>query len=307
MLRSSIKVLILFANLLNAQSQMMPSDPRDGIDVVGVDVGYLPNLGEHSVTNYGINLNLMKPVSNWMIGFGVNYEYLHFDFDESDVDTDLSGYEKLHSIRTNLLVRKPLKNNWSIMVSAGPNIMSTLDGGINTEDVIFNTLSAATKRWGDFSKNTTLMIGVLYGSQLGRPMFIPAINVRRQVNEKLSFMFGIPMTGIDYRIDDQNRISLNMRPQGVYANNPNPNLIENGEMLENTKLRFNGLNTQLSYRRKLSSNISAVAEGGYVPASILSIEDSSNNELLDLDPNAGAYFKVGLRFSISPKMDFVNQ
>ncbi|MEO9871951.1 DUF6268 family outer membrane beta-barrel protein [Ekhidna sp.] len=306
MSRPLISGIILIACFSYSTAQMMSFDPRDGIDIAGLDAGYLPDIGGHSVTNYGANLNFMKPLSTWMIGFGVNYEYLQFDFDESDINTDLSTYEQIHSIRTNFFIRKPLKNNWSIMISVGPNLMSTLDDGIGSEDIIVNTLGAVSKRWGDFNKNTTLMIGVLYGSQLGRPTIIPTINLRRKVNEKLSFSIGIPMTGIDYRIDDKNRLSLSMRPQGVYANNPNPVLVENGEVLENTKLRFNGFNAELSYRRKLSKNISAVAAGGFVPAPILTIEDSANNELLDLNADAGAFFRIGLRFSVSPKMGFGN-
>lgn len=279
-----------------AQMPMM-QDPGE-VELAGISYGYLPDLGGTEIQNYNVNLNLAKPIGKNIIGLGLTYRYFDFTFDESTNILDLSSYENMHVVRTNLLFIRPLKNEWTMMVSAGPTLMSNFANGVSSEDIVVNALGAFSKKWGNFDRNTVLMLGVLYGTQFGEPMILPAVLLRQKLNQHWSYSFGLPITGINYRINDRHRISALVSPEGLFGNNSNEVAVDGNRILTDTKIQFNGINTRLLYRYRFTKHLAFVAEGGFVPAATLKIVDKENDEIFDLEPGSGAYFKFGVRFAL---------
>ncbi|WP_299529806.1 DUF6268 family outer membrane beta-barrel protein [Ulvibacterium sp.] len=293
-------IFYLVAGLLVASAYgQIPIIQNPGeVELAGIDYGYLPDLGGTEIHNYNINLNLAKPVGKSIIGLGLTYRYFDFTFDESTNILDLSTYENMHVIRTNLLFVRPLRKDWTLLVSAGPTLMSNFANGVSSEDIVVNALGAVNKRWGDFERNTVLMLGVLYGTQFGEPRVLPALLLRQKLNRHWSYSFGLPITGINYRINDRHRISALVSPEGLFGNNSNAIAVDGNRILTDTKIQFNGINARLLYRYRFTKNLAFVAEGGFLPAATLRIVDNDNNEIFDLEPGSGTYFKFGIRFAL---------
>ncbi len=271
------------------------------IQPVSVEYGSLPDLGGTEITNYRVNLNIARPVGKSIIGLNIGYQYFDFVFNESTNVIDLATYENMHVARVSLMFIRPLENSWGLLFSGGTSLMSNLGDGITSEDFVFNAIGAVTKRWGNSDRNTALMLGVLYGTQFGEPAILPVVSLRQKLNEHWSYSLGLPITGINYSINDKHLFMASLMPEGLFGNNSNEVRTTGNRTLTNTKLQFNGINASLAYRFRFAKNLAFTARGGFVPAATLKVLDDENEEIYDLDPGSGAYFRVGLSFVLNRK------
>lgn len=297
---------LAFLVLATSHAQMPGMGNAREIEIAGLEYGFLPDLGRTKVRNFKAHLNLGKPIGRSIIGFGLSYQNVDFAFDESTNVINLDTYENMHAIRANLSFVRPLGNSWTMIASVGPSLMSNFGEGITSEDFVFNIIAGATKRWGDFDRNTMLMIGVLYGTQLGEPRLLPALSLRQKLNAHWSYSVGLPVTRLDYHINDRHRFSLMASPEGIFANNSKAVAVAGGRSLTNTKLQFNGLNTRIAYSYRFTKFLACTAEGGFIPLATLKILDDENEDIYDFEPDAGTYFKVGLKLVLNRKQRMEN-
>ncbi|MEM1258716.1 MAG: DUF6268 family outer membrane beta-barrel protein [Bacteroidota bacterium] len=288
-----------FISIVSGQPSIISTQGE--LEPVVVEYGYLPDLGGTEITNYRVNLNMARPVGKSIIGFNLGYQYFDFVFDESTNAIDLATYENMHVARAGLSLVRPLENSWGLLISGGTSLMSNLGDGLSSEDFIVNVIGAVTKRWGNFDRNTVLTLGVLYGTQLGEPTILPAVSLQQKLNEHWGYSLGLPVTGINYRINDRHLFMASLMPEGFFGNNSNEVAVDGNRVLTNTKLQFNGINASLAYRFRFAKNLAFTARGGFVPVATLKVLDDGNEEIYDLDPGSGAYFRVGLSFVLSRK------
>jgi len=281
-----------------AQTPLMLGGSEE-IQPLSINYLSIPDLGGTEVTNYGANLSFGLPVKKGLLGFSLAYQNFDFAFSESTNIIDLSSYENMQVLRGSVSFIKPLKNSLSFMVSGGTSLMSNFGNEVSSEDFVFNATIGVVKKWGDHERNSTLLLGAFYGTQLGEPTVLPAISFSQKLNPHWSYSLGLPVTGINYRINEKHRFSLLASPQGIFGNNSNAVRVEGNRTITNTKLQFNGVNTRLSYQFRFTKHLALFAEGGFVPISTLKILDDNNNEIFDLEPESGAYVNAGLRFVIS--------
>ena len=297
MKKISLVLFMIAANGLSAQMLMMGGDE---FEIGGVNYSNVPNLGDTEVTNFGADGGLARPFGKGFLGIRINYQNFDFSFNESTNIIDFSTYENMNLVQANVFYRRPLKNSWSMTISFGSSLISNLEGDISTEDFVINTIGLLSKKWGDRGRHSVLSFGALYGTQFGQPTLLPVVSFRQKLNEQWSYSIGLPITGINYKINKKNRLSFTLQPQGIYGNNSGEVLFESGT-LTNSKLQYNALRTGISYRYKILPFLSALVEGGYLPLVNLRILDKDNNEIYDFNPDSSAYFNVGLRFGIDMK------
>ncbi|MEM9001392.1 MAG: DUF6268 family outer membrane beta-barrel protein [Bacteroidota bacterium] len=291
-------LLIAICFSFKMYAQILGGNPGE-TQPIAIEYGYMPDLDGTEISNYRINLNTVIPAGKNIVGVGLGYQYYDFVFDETTNVIDLGTYENIHVVRANVSLIRPLKNSWGLLVSAGTSLMSNLGDGVSSEDFVFNTLGAVTKRWGNFERNSTLMLGILYGAQLGEPTILPAISFQQKLNAHWSYSLGLPTTGVNYTINEKHQLSTSLRPEGLFANNSNEVAVDGNRLLTNTKLQYNGLNAELSYRLKFTKNLALTAKTGLMAITTLKVLDDDNEEIYDLDPGSGAYFRVGLQLVLN--------
>ncbi len=267
-------------------------------ELLSLNYGVIPDMGNTEVANYGLNFSLPKPVGKGVMIIGLGYQYFDFTFNESTNVVDLGSFQNMHTVRAGISYLRPLKNSWGVLFSGGTSLMSNFGNGISGQDFVFNAILGFTKKWGDANRNSSLLVGAFYGTQFGEPTVFPALSFNQKLNENWSYSLGIPVTGITYTINTKHRLSVLASPQGLYGNNSNTIAVDGNRTLTNTKLQFNGINTRLSYRYLFTKNLALVGEIGYVPNPTLKILDNENEEIFDFNPESGAYANVGLRFVI---------
>ncbi len=299
------KSLLLFSILFGSQyvSAQIPlslGNPQE-VEPIRINYGVAPDLGSAEVTNYGLNIAFPKRIGKGVVILGVGYQYFDFTFNESTNVVELSGYQHMHTVRSNVSYLRPLENSWGIMISVGTSLMSNFGDGISAEDFVFNAILGLTKKWGDSTRNSNLLVGAFYGTQFGEPTVFPALSFNQKLNEHWSYSLGIPVTGLTYTINTKHRLAVLASPQGIFGNNSNTVAVDGNRTLTDTKLQFNGINTRLTYRYLFTKNLAFVGEVGYVPNPTLKILDDENEEIFDFNPESGAYVNVGLRFVIQRK------
>lgn len=290
-----ITLLIGFQSF--GQAMLMPGNTEE-FNPVSINYSFIPDLGGTEVTNYGVNLNFGIPLKKGLVGLSMGYQRLDFDFGESTNLVNLSSYETMQVIKSSASYIIPLKDSLNFIISAGASLMSNFGDGLSSEDFLFNAIVGGLKRWGNYEKNSTLLIGALYGTQFGQPTLLPAISFNQKINEHWSYSLGLPVTGVNYRINNGHRFSLLASPQGIFGNNSNEERVEGNRTITNTKLQFNGINTRITYQFKFTKYLAFFTEGGFIPTSVLKILDDANNEIIDLNPGSGTYINVGLRLVV---------
>ena len=298
-MRKGILYIVLLASLITAAQTPLMLGGGDEIQPASLNFLSIPNLGGTEITNYGANLTFGFPVKKSIVGFSLAYQNFDFSFSESTNTIDLSSFENMQVLRGNVSLIKPLKNSFSFMLSAGTSLMSNFDNGISSEDFVFNAIVGVVKKWGDDERNSTLLIGAFYGTQLGEPTLLPALSFSQKLNEHWSYSLGLPVTGVNYRINENHRFALLASPQGIFGNNSTEVRVDGNRSITNTKLQFNGINTRISYQFRFTKHLAFFAEGGFIPISTLKILDNDNNEIIDLDPGSGTYVNAGIRFVLS--------
>ncbi|MEN1785187.1 MAG: DUF6268 family outer membrane beta-barrel protein [Bacteroidota bacterium] len=294
-MRKAITLVIFTISISGKAQNMMLMGGSDEFVPLAINYTAIPDLGGTTVTNYGTDLTLGFPVKKSMMAFSLGYQNFDFTFEETTNVIDLSAFENMQVFRGGISYIKPLSNNWRLMLSGGAAIMSNLEGDLNSEDFVFNAIVGALKKWGNEERNTTLLIGAFYGTQFGEPTLLPAFSLRQKLNDHWSYSIGLPITGLNYRINDRHRFALQLTPQGIFGNNSQEERVTGNRTLSNTKLQFNGITTRLSYQYRFTKYIALFTEGGFIPQATLKILDSDNEEILDLDPGNGVFFNVGLR------------
>ena len=299
------KILALICILFGCQCVLAQIPIAQGnaqeVEPIRINYGVIPDLGTTEVTYYGLNISFPKRIGKSALIFGVGYQYYDFTFNESTNVVDLSSYANMHMVRSNISYVRPLKNSWGIMISVGTSLMSNFGDGISAEDFVFNAILGVTKKWGDNTRNSNLLVGAFYGTQFGEPTVFPALSFNQKLNEHWSYSLGIPVTGLTYNINTKHRLAVLASPQGIFGNNSNTVAVDGNRTLANTKLQFNGINTRLTYRYLFTKNLAFVAEAGFVPNPTLKILDDENEEIFDFNPESGAYANIGLRFVIQKK------
>ncbi|MDT0606801.1 DUF6268 family outer membrane beta-barrel protein [Croceitalea rosinachiae] len=295
------KGIIYITLLIGFQSfgqAMLMLGNREELNPVGINFSSIPNLGGTEVTSYGANLNFGIPLKKGLIGLSLGYQNHDFVFSESTNLIDLSSFENIQVIRSNVSYMVPLKDSLNFILSAGTSLMSNFGDGLSSEDFVFNAIIGALKRWGNNERNSALLIGALYGTQFGEPTLLPAISFNQKLNEHWGYSLGLPVTGVNYQINEKHRLSFLVSPHGIFGNNSNEERVEGNRLLSNTKIQFNGINTRISYQFKFTKYLAFFAEGGFILNSVLKILDNDNNEIIDLNPGSGTYFNTGLRLVI---------
>ncbi|MEM6864677.1 MAG: DUF6268 family outer membrane beta-barrel protein [Bacteroidota bacterium] len=293
----NLMVFVSFLVMASSEAQLpiMLGSSKE-FEPLSINYGQLPDLGRTELRNYGINLNLVKPLTKGILGLGLAYQRFDFNFNESTNALELSTFEKMNTINMGIFYVRPLKNNWGLLFSGGTALMSNFAAGISGEDFVFNALVGFTKKWGDENRNSNLLFGAFYGTQFGEPTVFPAISFNQKLNERWSYSLGIPVTGLTYTINETQSISLLASPQGIFGNNADEIPVTGNRTLKNTKLQFNGIHTRLSYRFRFTGNLAFIGEAGLFANPTLKILDSANEAIFDFDPESSTYFNLGLRY-----------
>lgn len=274
---------------------------RDGVELARFDYTMIPSIGDIELKRTSIAFNFGAKVKKGLLGFGLGYDNSTLYFKSADAHNLHNNFTNLHTVRMNIVYRKPLKNNWAFNTVFAPMLSSNFAGSLTTEDFVFNSFTSFSKRWFKNELKSSLNIGLGFGTLFGSPRLFPLASYYSEINEKLSFSIGLPRTEVTYKLNDFNSINLNVKPEGLYANNSSDLVLEDGKIYENSKVVYNALKLSLGYNMKFEKNWVASFNLGYIPVSSVTILDNNDNDINDFNTDDSVFVNVGVSFNINKK------
>lgn len=279
------------------------SQIQEPLELGRFEYSILPDLGDTDLRRYSLNVTGGKQIKSGSIGLGLAYSLNDFTFFNASRTFDKSLYGEIHTISTNIFYKHNVNSSWSLNISVAPTLSSNFKNGLNNEDFVFNTSVTASKRWETDSGFSVLSFGILYGTILGEPQFLPAVSFRKIVNEKWGYHLGIPLTGVHYTIDERHSFLARASFSGLYGNNSENTTFMGIGDFTNTKLSYRGVDLGLEHNYRIQPNLTTVIRIGYVLADRLEVLDEDNNLLYDFEPNNSVYLTMGLKFNLNKKMN----
>ncbi|WP_179334536.1 hypothetical protein [Winogradskyella costae] len=234
------------------------------------------------------------------VGFGMSYTNHSLDFDEYDWSHDYSAFEELHTVELFARYNKALRNNWNVNITVAPYLSSTFNESVSTDDFILSYATSFTKTWDNDGLKSTLKLGAGYGSLFGKPNFYPLISYSNNVNEKLRYEIGIPLTGVFFKLNEQSSFDLRAEPESIYANNASSFSLVNNTVVYNSELEFKALKLGVGYQFRFDDNWSTHFNMGYLLASELTLSENDHT-IYDFDSKESLSLNIGISFNINKK------
>mgnify|MGYP003676215776 CR=1 FL=1 len=269
-------------------------------DVMALEYSSYLNLNDVQLDTKSVTIDFTSVLDKPTIGFGMSYTNNSLDFDAYDRFHDYSAFEELHSIELFARYKKALRNNWDVNVTVAPYVSSTFNEAISSDDFILSYAGSFTKTWDKDGLKSSLKIGAGYGSLFGKPNFYPLLSYSKHVNDKLRYEIGIPVTGVFYKLNEQNSFDFKAEPESIYANNTSDFSMTNNEVVYNSELEFKALKLGLGYQFRFDDNWSTHFNMGYLLASELTLSENDNT-IYDFDSKESLSLNIGISFNINKK------
>ena len=276
---------------------------KDGFELARLDYTLFPSLGEVQLEKTNFSLGIGKKLNKGLLAFNIGYTRYDLFFKESPSAILLADFEDLHSVRFNIIYGRFLKNNWAINAMISPMLSSNFEGNLTTEDFVYTSFLSATKSWPKGNLTSKLTFGAAFGTLFGRPRLFPLISYSKELSPTMRYSLGLPVTGFFYDVNDKSTLNVTIRPEGFFANNSIPLMLDNGQQITDSKLQFNGLKLALGYRLKFNNNWRAQFNLGYLPVNTMEIIDNDNNTIYDIETDETIFINIALSFNLKKKQN----
>lgn len=296
------KIIVLFFSyftmLLTAQNSPFSGN---GLELGRFEYNLLPSLGDTQLEKTTLSIGMGKMLKKSLLAFGLNYTKYDIFFKGVKLGNMLDDFENIHTLRLNLIYRRPLKNNWSLNALISPMLSSTFSEDVSTDDFFYNTFLSTSKMWVKDDLKSNLTLGVGFGTLFGRPRFFPMVSYSKQLSLKTRYSIGLPITGFFHDFNEKNGVNFTISPEGLFANNASSILNTQNEKINNSRLQFNGLKLAMGYQLKFEENWITHFKLGYMPISNMEVIDLEDNTLYDINTNETIFLNIAVSFNLNKK------
>ncbi|MBV7267748.1 DUF6268 family outer membrane beta-barrel protein [Winogradskyella luteola] len=296
------KIAVLFFSfftmLSTAQNAPLLSN---GLELGRFEYSLLPSLGDTQLEKTAVSLGMGKKINKSLLAVRLNYTKYDIYFKDALFGNALNDFENIHTIRLNLIYKRPLRNNWFLNALISPMLSSTFEGDISADDFFYNTFLSTSKVWTKNDLKSNLTVGIGFGTLFGRPRLFPLVSYSRQVSLNTKYSIGLPVTGLFHNIDKKSAINFTLSPEGFFANNSASILNAQGEEIANSRMQFNGLKIALGYQLKFEENWITHFKLGYMPISNMEVIDIEDDTLYDIDTNETIFLNIAVSFNLNKK------
>ncbi|MGY0036503.1 DUF6268 family outer membrane beta-barrel protein [Pedobacter sp. NJ-S-72] len=146
---------------------------------------------ESSLTGNKFQLNTYDawlPVPPFRIGrtsifSNLNYRLMDFNYENNTI-ADPNRIEKIHEIKSVIIIRHPISSKWSVLVIAMPTVAADFKKSVSFDDLILDGILGVSKKFGTES-NLEIGFGVHAMYSFGETLITPGISIDyRSTNNK---------------------------------------------------------------------------------------------------------------------------
>ncbi len=265
-------------------------------DIGGVDYTFISNGdsdADFSRTRVWINFPIKLKKEGHILVTGIRYANIHLDFNQT-YDFELDPLRTIHSIEYTLGYTFLLKNkDWRFTAQLAPTISSNLDAKVQFDDLIWSG-GVLFVRTREEPTKSRLTLGLFYSQQAGIPAPIPFATYFKQVNEKLNYTIGVPISKMKYFPNKKTSFEGFITFDGYYANLSNT-LNVNGRTADHISL--SAIVTGLGFDKYYGKRMNIFVKGGYTLRNALRLMENPRDEVFEFNMKKSITFRVGLKFN----------
>ena len=296
----TIITFILFLSMGNVFSQ--------GFQFAGLEYSYFPqveqNIGEQKIKasfqEFGVlfKMPLKSKDEKTIFINSLRYDLLQATLVDTPFFTESKTQKNLHKLAYALMVVRRLKNDWIVLIRAKPTLVSDLNHKLDIKDFIFQGTVLVSKKLND---NLKLGAGLVYTTQTGEPLLLPAIQLDYQKNRHSLNMILPSHILYMYKIDKNGKFKIGLKSKfsgGNFA--VDFSAIDKGISKSIDRVIYSRGNLGILFNTKLSDMMALELLGGISGLRKYRFEDSEE-AMTSFDPRTGAFFTIGLNFNLNKK------
>lgn len=137
----------------------------------------------------------------------LNYRMMDFKYDNETL-ADLNRIERIHEIKSVIIIRHPIAGKWSVLGIAMPTLAADFKKKVSLDDLILDGILGVSKTFGAAS-NLEIGLGVHAMYSFGETLITPGISIDyRSTNGKLLAQFYWPRLNVLYSLTKNTQIGL---------------------------------------------------------------------------------------------------
>jgi hypothetical protein len=227
------------------------------------------------------------------IGAGYNRRDVDFRYVPDGIPQPV--IDDLHETSLNLMMRRVLSQQWSMMFFFRPSLASDFIGPITIDDFQLNTALVFLKQFG---RNWVLGFGAAYATSFGEPLPLPALSANWSNYDNMRFMAILPvMIEFCYQANQKIELRVVSRLNGAqYSGDPETYSTEE-ETIEDPVLDYSVWMVGPAVRFHISQGSYMEISGGWIPFhryEFFDDEERKANYDLEMGPMIKASLEMGL-------------
>ncbi|MEE9362409.1 MAG: DUF6268 family outer membrane beta-barrel protein [Cellulophaga sp.] len=230
----------------------------------------------------------------------IGADYHHFNYGESPFSENIDAF---YNLNLSTLIQYRLSKSWTINALAMPHILSNLKSNFETDDMRINGILFAEKifRKKDSNNFFSLSFGVGYLTLAGETKINPVINLMARVNEKLSFVLGIPNTYVQYDFNNRHTLKVLGDLNDFSANISTPFYATNDNLTKAKTAISTKISAGIEYNYWFYNNWGMMLKGVYSVHDQYELQDSNGNTIYDFNSKLKPYFALGIKYRLKKK------
>ncbi|WP_062060154.1 DUF6268 family outer membrane beta-barrel protein [Aquimarina longa] len=237
----------------------------------------------------------------FMIINSIGFDYHTFDYEKS-IPFTTSDLERIYAINYAMLLKYNFSKKFSINALAMPFMLSNLRGAISTDDLQINGILFAEKMFGSRERHfLKLSFGVGYLTLAGETRVNPVVSLSGKLNEKFSFVLGLPNTYIEYKFTPQHTLRLvgDINDFTTHLSTPIALDDENTQMAD--RAVFTVISTGVEYQYWMTKNVGITLRGLHSISDNFELQNTNDDKIFDFQSTTKLYINAGIKISLHKK------
>jgi len=224
----------------------------------------------------------------------LNYRLMDFNYDHKTID-DPNQIEKIHEIKSVIIIRHPISSKWSVLAIAMPTIAADFKKSVSFDDLILDGILGVSKKFGKES-NLEIGFGVHAMHSFGETLITPGISVDyRSTNNKWLAQFYWPRLNVLYNVGTNTQVGLAGSIDWTRFNLKNYRGY-NGKEVDYAQ--FSSIHGGLQVNQRLIGDIWLQVQGGMGLLNRYELFDTHQKTVNDSPVSSMAYGKAALTYRI---------
>lgn len=231
---------------------------------------------------------------------GVEYQNIHFKFEDETPFQKGEGLDRYQSFHFNLGYTFQMKNTWRFIAFGGLMMASNFEGKtVLNDDLIYTGAFVFMKDKGEeeVEKPWRLILGLHYSTTSGIPFPLPVINYYKEFKPNWSYTLGVPKTNLIYSFMPKNRLYAFVTLDGFFGNIQNNRVIENSNgIAENISMTI--VLAGLGYEYNFTKHLVYYLNAGHTVMNDIRLRDHQKKEVFQVNETNTFYASTGIKFKI---------